>query len=238
MRYSIRSLVILMIFMHGSVAVLSQTTSTQIWNEYMLNMPLGKKISMEGALSYSTVLGQPKWRAFDVQFTPEFAVNKHVDIMAAALLSSTFQSESLSTLEIREMIGTRIHFTPDSRILTRLLLRFEQRNLEDKEAGSWDHSTRGRIRAEALIPINARSMSHDKLWYIITDAETFIVFDQDVQERFANRLRFRLGTGYRINYKFRIEFIYMMQRSKNTIGTDVESVDNVFRLRLKHYLRP
>jgi hypothetical protein len=192
---------------------------------------------MESAVSYSTVLDQPKWRAFDVQLTPELAVNKHIDVMAAALLSSTFQSETLSTFEIREMIGARFHFTPDSRVLTRLLVRFEQRNLEDKEAGSWDHSTRGRIRAEALIPVNERSMSHDKLWYIIADAEAFIVFDQDVHERFANRLRFRLGAGYRINYRFRIETIYMMQRSKNTTGTDVESIDNVFRVRLKHFLK-
>src|SRR5512137_2227052 len=136
MRYSLRSLIMLMIFIHGSVVVSSQTTSTQIWNEYMLNMPLSKKISMEAAVSYSTVIDQPKWRSFDFQLTPELAINKHVDVMAAVLLSSTFQSEALSTMEIREMIGARLHFTPDSRILTRLLVRLEQRNLRDRETGN------------------------------------------------------------------------------------------------------
>lgn len=237
MRSAGRFLFVLLIVIHVFNNAWSQTSSSQIWNEYMLNIPSGTRFNLEAAVSYSTVLEQPKWRAFDVQLTPEIAINKHLDIMAALLLSSTFQSEALSTLEIREMAGLRIHFTPESRALLRALVRFEQRNLEDRETGQWDHSTRGRVRAELLFPFNTTSLSTDKTWYGIADAETFIVFDQDVQERFANRLRFRAGVGYRINHSFRTEFIYMMQRSKNTLGTEIESVDNIFRVRLKHYLK-
>ncbi len=51
----------------------------------------------------------------------------------------------------------------------------------------------------------------DKLWYSLLDAEAFIVMDQDVEERFANRFRIRTGIGYRINYGLRLEFMYTLQ---------------------------
>lgn len=76
----------------------------------------------------------------------------------------------------------------------------------------------------------------DNLWYLILDVEQFVVLDQDVQERFANRFRLRTGLGYRVNYGLRLEFMYTMQRSKNTIDGDFTTSDNIFRFRIKQYL--
>jgi hypothetical protein len=212
--------------------------SEQAWTEYMLNYPFANSYNIEFAATYSTVLDQPKWRSFDVQLTPEYSLTQHVDLMAALFMGSTFQNQSLSTFEIREMLGTRIHFTPNKRILTRLLVRFEQRNLQDEETREWDHSTRTRLRLETVTPLNKPTMySGDKLWYAIVDGESFIVLDQDVKERFANRFRLRTGIGYRINYSFRVEFVYTLQQSKNTIEGDFSTSDNIFRFRLKQYLR-
>lgn len=209
----------------------------QLWFEYMLNYPFANSWNVELAGTYSTVLGQPKWRTFDVQLTPEYSVTQNVDILAAVYTGKTFQTESLTTAEVRGMIGTRLHFTPNRRILTRLLVRFEQRNQKDEEADSWDKSTRMRLRAETLTPLNKKSMfAGDDLWYLILDVESFIVMDNDVNERFANRFRFRTGVGYRFNYNFRAEFIYTLQESKNTLDDDHYTADNIFRFRLKHYL--
>ena len=215
----------------------AQSVNEQMWFEYMLNYPFANSWNVELAGTYSTVLDDPKWRALDLQITPEYSFSQNLDFMAALLTSNTFQTQSLSTFEVREMLGTRIHFTPNRRILTRLLLRFEQRNLQDLETKTWDNSTRSRVRAETIIPINKSSMfAGDKLWYTILDVEGFIVMDQDVNERFANRLRFRAGIKYRINYGTRLEFVYTLQRSKNILDGNFESTDNIFRFRLKHYL--
>lgn len=67
--------------------------------------------------------------------------------------------------------------------------------------------------------------------------EWFFTTDDDVNERFANRFRWRVGGGYRLNYGFRFEFLYMMQQSKDVIDGDFESSDNIFRFRVKQYLR-
>ncbi|MDL5048699.1 DUF2490 domain-containing protein, partial [Oscillatoria amoena NRMC-F 0135] len=107
----------------------------------------------------------------------------------------------------------------------------------DQETNAWSHSTRSRFRAETVIPLNKPSMyAGNKLWYSIADVEAFVVMDEDVEERFANRLRFRAGLGYRLSYGLRLEFMYTLQRSKNTLDSDHYTSDNIFRFRIKHYL--
>lgn len=203
----------------------------------MLNYPFANSYNLETAVTYSTSLRDEKWRSLEIQLTPEFSLSAHVDLMGAFLIGNTFQNEELSTLEVREMLGARFHFSPNARILTRLLLRFEQRNLQNQENDQWEHSNRTRIRIEGIMPLNYHSMyTGDRLWYAILDAEAFVVLDQDVNERFANRLRFRTGVGYRINYSWRIEFMYTLQKSKNMLEEDFTSTDQIYRLRLKQYL--
>ncbi len=221
----------------SSFVLKAQSVNEQLWFEYMLNIPFANTWNVELASTYTTVMQEPKWRALDLQVTPEYSFSQHIDFMGAFLVANTFQSQTLNTFEVREMLGTRIHFTPNRRVLTRLLVRFEQRNLQDKETNEWYHSTRTRIRAETIIPINKPSMyGGDKLLYSIIDAEAFVVMDQDVNERFANRLRFRTGIGYRINYGLRLEFVYTLQRSRNVLEDDFLTTDNIFRFRVKQYL--
>lgn len=211
--------------------------NSQVWFEYMLNYPFANSWNVEFASTYSTVMNQPKWRSLDFQVTPEYAITERIDVMAAFYVGKTYQNQSLSTSEIREMVGARFHFTPNKRILTRMLFRFEQRNQLQKETDQWSHSTRTRLRAETLTPINKPTMfSGDKLLYLILDAEAFIIHDKDIEERFANRFRFRSGLGYRVNYGLRVEFVYTLQESKNTIEDDFNTTDNIFRFRIKQYL--
>jgi hypothetical protein len=114
-------------------------------------------------------------------------------------------------------------------------LRLEQRNFQNLETKDWTQEYRPRIRAESLIPINKKSYFEDKLWYGIMDVEW--LFKTNIEERFANRFRWRTGIGYRLSYNFRFEFIYMLQLSRNTIEDNFESNDNIFRFRVKQYLR-
>jgi hypothetical protein len=133
------------------------------------------------------------------------------------------------------MIGTRIHFTPNRRVLTRLYLRLEQRNFLNLDSNEWESVFRPRARAESVIPINRENYYQDKLWYAIADVELLFSVD-DVEERFANRFRARVGVGYRVNYSSRFEFVFMGQHSRNGINENFTSTDAVFRFRYKHYL--
>ena len=216
--------------------VCAQSVDEQLWFEYMLNYPFANTWNMENAFAYSTVLTSPKWKEFDYSITLEKSFTQNVELVAQTMVGYTNQTETYNTLEIRPAIGVRLYLTPNKRIQTRLLFRLEQRNFENLETKEWTQVYRPRARAEAQIPINQNSMFKDKLWYGLVDVEWLFV-TTDVEERFANRFRLRTGIGYRLNYSLRFEFIYMLQESRNEIGQSFTTTDNIFRFRIKQYLR-
>ena len=86
-------------------------------------------------------------------------------------------------------------------------------------------------------PVNRRSNQRG-LWSIFADYEEFIVLDQQLEERFANRRRARIGVGYRLNYKHRFDLGYTRQTSRNEIDDDYTGTDNVIQLKYKMFLNP
>lgn len=214
----------------------AQPVNEQLWFEYMQNYPFADKWNLENAVTYSTLLNKPRWHALDYSATVEWSLNKNIDLLAQTLFSYTWQNEATNTLEIRPAIGTRIYFTLDKRIQTRLLLRLEQRNFKDLETKAWEQVYRPRIRAEIVIPFNKYSLAKDDVWYGMMTAE-WLHTNDELKERFANRQRFSIGAGYKLNYHIRFEFLYMLQKSRQLITDDFESSDNIFRFRVKQFLR-
>lgn len=213
----------------------AQNTNSQTWFEYMLNFPFANSFNLENAVTYSTLLEKPRWYSFDYTPTLEWSVTQHIDLLGQVVFSYTKQNESYNTFEVRPVIGSRIHITPHQRIQTRVLLRLEQRNLKNLETKEWDQTYRPRIRFESIVPINHNSYYTDKLWYALLDAEWLFTTD-DVKERFANRFRVRVGGGYRLNYNFRFEILYMNQQSRDETEDGFASSDNIIRFRIKHYV--
>jgi hypothetical protein len=211
-------------------------SNTQLWGEYMLNLPFANSFNLENTFVYSTLLQSPRWYSFEYAPTLEYSLDQHIDINAGSTFSFTAQTEDYNTFEARAMIGTRIHFTPNKRIQSRLYVRLEQRNLQNLDTHEWDQTYRSRVRAETLVPINRKNYHDDKMWYAIADLELLFT-TEDLKERFANRARARIGIGYRFNYTSRLEFLYMNQQSRNGIDEDFSSSDNIFRFRYKHFLR-
>lgn len=233
-RYSIKLFLVLLLSLTGAVTR-GQSTNTQLWFEHLLNYPFANVFNLENAFVYSTLRQSPRWYAFDYSPTLEYALGKHFDATVGVTLSYTAQTQNFNTVEIRPVLGTRIHITPERRVLTRIYLRLEQRNFLNLDTRAWERVLRPRIRAESIIPVNKESYYHDGLWYGIADIE-WLFSAQDVEERFANRFRARMGIGYRLSYSSRFEFIYMIQQSRNGIDEDFSSSDNIFRFRYKLYL--
>ncbi|MEJ1238407.1 DUF2490 domain-containing protein [Chryseolinea sp. T2] len=219
-----------------SIPIQAQSShGQQLWNEFYVNHSFANVYELQNRVRYRTNFGSSKWRALDLMSILDRSLTQNIDVVAGLTFSYVFQNDTVNTLEIRPMLGARVHFTPNRRVQSRLYLRFEQRNMHDQGSSDWQHSTRLRLRPELLIPLNKKSYFDDKLLYAIVDAEWFIVFDKDVDERYANRFRFRGGVGYRMSRQWRFEVIYMQQLSKNKIGTDFDSNDDIVRLRVKWY---
>lgn len=215
----------------------AQSSGGQFWGEYMVNYSFVNSFNLENAFTYSTVYHSPRWQALDYAPTLEYSLDANFDFSFGVTLSYTNQTEDYNTFEVRPVLGTRIHITPNRRVLTRLFIRLEQRNIKNLDTKDWQAVWRPRTRVEGLIPLNKSSFYEDKLWYGIIDGEWFFTNDDDVNERFANRFRLRVGIGYRLHYGSRFEFIYMHQESKNAIEDSFYTSDSIFRFRYKHFLR-
>ncbi|MEQ1586453.1 MAG: DUF2490 domain-containing protein [Cyclobacteriaceae bacterium] len=227
---------LLFLFLLSYQSLRAQNSTTQIWGEYLLTQPLRRSYKVEGRVAYRHDLDRQVWSQWEFRVMPEKKLNKHFDVLATLQYLATEQAASFTTREIREGLGTRIHFTPGSRIDTRLLLRVEQRNVYKVNAENWDHTSRGRIRAEAQGPINQKTMSGNHVWYALADVEAFLFVDANMDERFANRLRARAGMGYKLSHQWQFEIIYMWQESKNTLADDYENQQSIIRLRVRQTL--
>lgn len=200
----------------------------------MGNYPFANAFNFENSVSYNKVFSTPDWTDLSYSGTLEWSVTQVTEPIVQVVLAYTKQTDSYNTLEVRPVIGCRFYLSSARRIQSRLLIRLEDRHFKNMETGAWTQSYRPRLRAEAIIPINRDSYFTDKLWYGLTDVEALFTTN-DVQERFANRMRVRMGIGYRFSYSLRVEFMYMYQASRYGIDDTFSSSDNIFRFRVKQY---
>ncbi len=207
----------------------------QLWLDGELNYVYKLRYTFQDEISVKSLLfGGNRWLSLDMTPAFEYNINEYLDVVSSIPLSYSIQKE-FNMYEAGVMVGTRVYFTPFSRPQVRTLIRFENRWNYRDDLDSWDVNNRIRVRGEFIYPINKSVYNTDDLWYSITDAEFFFSINDDVSERFANRMRFRAGAGYRLNYKLRFEALYTCQLSRNTIADHFNNVSNILRLRVKYY---
>lgn len=211
----------------------------QLWLDFQVSYPFANRYLLENTTSYQTILNEAsKWRAFSLDPVFEYVLFTRLDLLSEIPMAYTVQKEGVSSMEIDPMVGVRFHISQNNKVDARFLLRYQLRAFRQIEAEDWDVSNRTRLRGEVYWSINGPNMFTDKLWYLFTDYEEFIVLDQQLDERFANRRRARIGLGYRLSYKHRFDLSYTRQSSRNEIDRDFISNDNVIQLKYKMFLNP
>ncbi|MCI0447938.1 hypothetical protein L0244_20340 [bacterium] len=81
--------------------------------------------------------------------------------------------------------------------------------------------------------MNHPKLTDDKTVCAISDWEWFIPIS-DVQERFANKQRIRAGLGYRRNFKWQFEALYIWTRSRKNADEHFTTSDNILDIRVKY----
>ena len=211
----------------------------QLWLEHQLSYPFKNRYLLENTTSYQTILTKEnKWRSYALSPVFEYALFTRLELTIEVPFAYTLQKEGSNTFEISPLVGGRFHITQGKRVDTRLVWRYQVRAFRQIEEGIWDISNRTRLRGEIFISLNGPNLFTDKLWYLFLDYEEFFVIDDQVEERFANRRRGRIGIGYRLNYKHRFDLSYTLQSSRNEIDGDFISNDNVLQFKYKMFLNP
>ncbi len=230
--------VVLLCLLASSYAGRAQT-GTQLWLDWQVSYPFGGRYLVENTFTYQTLMGGgEKWSALSISPTFEYTAWPVVDLTAEIPIGYTRQTDSKSSFEISPIVGARIHVTQNRRVNIRILPRFQSRNFQSIETGEWEYKGRFRLKAEVWVAINKPNLFNDKLWYAFADYEEFLVIDEQVEERYANLRRSKIGGGYRLSYKHRFEAMFTWQYSRDEINGQFTQIDNVFQLRYKMYLNP
>jgi Protein of unknown function (DUF2490) len=229
--------------------VASAQTTTQLWANLTLDWVKSDRLVYELDLEPKALIsapdGQPDWRNFDVTPNVEYSARPWLDLVGDLTLGRTTQTDDVDSTEVTPRVGARFHLfsrrqllkvreqAPQRRIVVRDLVRFESRNFFYTGGDADNEQTfRFRNRLEVLMPINKPSITDDGAGYWLADWEWFIPLD-DPEERFANRQRIRGGIGYRRNFNWRYELLYIWTRSRNTIDSGFSTNENIIDVRVK-----
>jgi hypothetical protein len=176
------------------------------------------------------------WQELTVTPAYEYYPNQRWDLVGRVLFSWVRQSDALTTFEIRPVLGFKVYLTAQvGKWMSRDVNRVEGRNIHYDELDEWETTYRYRNRLEVQYALNNSSIIDDKTYYALADAEIFINLGDAAVERFNDNWRFRAGLGYRQKWGWRIELLYTLQLTRNTIGEEFDVSNHIIRLRIKHY---
>jgi len=233
----------------ASPRVAAAQTSGQLWGTLTLNWlksdRLGFELEFEPKVTDWVPDGDAKWATLDATPGIEYAMRGWLDLVGELATAHTWQDDDVTSTELTPRAGLRLHFLsrelptgplrherlPRHRIVLRNLTRIEGRNLFYND-GTEDSVVRLRNRLEFQVPLNRPKISDDGARYFLIDWEWFIPLD-DPEERFASRQRVRAGIGYRHTRDWRLEALYIINRSRNTLEDSFTSTDHIVDIRVK-----
>ena len=96
------------------------------------------------------------------------------------------------------------------------LVRLEHRSFFYSDDTPDKHSWRARLRLEGRLALNHARLAQDRTLYAIGDVEYFQPLGEEVEERYVNKLRVRLGLGYRPSSRTRLEAIYVRDWNRDS----------------------
>lgn len=222
-------------------------TSNQVWADVILAKPWTEHwlgvLDLEGRAELNR---QSEWWSLRATPALEYFATKWLDLVGEVLVAYTLQPPDQRSLELAPRIGFRLHLfnevlhdlAPERVPLTRIdlynLTRLEYRAFwysDDTSSQSW----RLRNRIGGTIAINHKRLSDARTLYGALDVEVFVPLGDDIPETFASKYRVRIGFGYRFDYKWRFEALYIFDESRNTLQDDFSQTSNVLNFRLKRF---
>jgi Protein of unknown function (DUF2490) len=229
----------------AGVAEAQEPPSEQFWGNLVLSHPQGDRLvyalDFEPKWQYS---GSDTWRSYELTPSAEYFPRRWIDLVGETLVAATKQSTDVSSLEVTPRAGIRIHLLSNLRTMIRgrgtvgrvalaNFSRIEWRNLWYSNDSPSSHEWRFRNRVELKVGLNHKEMSLDKTLYLTTDFEVFVPLSDDPMERFTNKRRTRVGLGYHLDSRWRVEGLYIRDASRDNSGESFDTSANTVELTVK-----
>jgi len=159
-----------------------------------------------------------------------YTVNPHVQLWGGLIGTYTNNEESSDKLELRPFAGVKLFVPNGIKWNIYNFMRFEYRDIQDRDTGDWSGYSRIRDRIGVEFPLaSAERAWQAKTWYGLADAELFYRFDRSQ----IDPARLRAGIAYIASNRVRVELIYHMQWTRPTGNDSLRFTDNIIRLNIK-----
>ena len=203
-------------------------------------------LDVEPKVQVTDVTKQSRFANVDIWPSVEFAASGWFDLHGEFLTGFTSEQDGSNTTEFTERMGVRLHLfsrliqqrptrpgapreaQPKRRFTISTLLRFEHRDLQHSDApssGAW----RFRGRAELAHPLNRAKLTSEGTVYLTSDTELFVPVSDDPYQGQINQWRLRNGVGYRVNFRTRLEALYIWTTKKESdtgqFATESQTID-------------
>ncbi len=222
----------------------------QLWGNVTIDWVKSDRMTYEIDFEPKSLIvvpqGQPGWGNLDTTPNLTFAANDWLDLTAEVVAGYTKQTDAVDSFELTPRLGVTFHFlsrelphlrdserAPKRRLVLYNDLRVEWRNFYYTGDEPNSSTVRFRNRLGSRYPLNRSKVTDDGAAYLVADWEWFIPLS-DAAERFANRQRIRVGLGYRQNFNWRFEAMFMWTRSRDTIEENFAATDSIIDFRLRY----
>jgi hypothetical protein len=242
-----RRLLGLLLWGCASLLPAQEDTPTQLWGNVTLTYPK-EKWSFELDFEPKTLVsGGEDWWNVDVTSSAEHYPHKRLDLTGEFVVGFTKQTENVDSLEVTARLGLRInllnnlreqlpiHHHPLGRVRISTLIRVEHRHFRYAGGGTSEDEWRLRARIESKIGVNHEDLSKDKTLYVLADIEAFESLDEELDERYVTKGRFRAGLGFRFSYETRAEILYIHDWVRDSPGGEPQPDAEILDLKLKLY---
>jgi len=227
-------ILILLCFLLTSTTI-AQDKNIQTWVDYTTNNWINEEWLYYGDYGIRGVLSVDDWSQY--YLNPAFLYRKDVKLSYQGGMRFIYTSNlSISnTFELRPWQGVRYIWPRFSKFYFDNYFRLEERLLWETQVSGFDFSVRGRYRLrlrtlDFLLPLIPTKFTSSVSFEIFLDLKTVIV------ENYVGQNRITFSIGNHIAKDLLIELHYILQKSRKDENSEFESVDNIFRLRVKHNL--
>jgi hypothetical protein len=215
-------------------------TDVQGWLQYEYQNQIGKKLRGSFALGYRELLSTEDefggWSRLHLRANFSYGHRRWVTFEGGLGGFHTFSNNFSDLFELRTWQGA-IFFWPATRLWGREVdlrhrFRLEQRWTNLRDSGESDFGLRIRYRLATFMPLN-RPTIEVRSWYLPLMCEFFGDLGGEAPDYFAERIRLSIGVGRVFSDKWRLEFRYTAQKSRDTVESRFETTDHILDLRLR-----
>jgi hypothetical protein len=211
--------------------------SQQTWVDYDPTWQLKERWIFDNQITLRHAWTAPTFWEFRSRSQITYSPRKWLDLTGAIGLIVADQITAVDTFEVRPVVGVRFKHTIWRGIELSNFGRLEFRFQFDMDNHVLMSDRRYRNRSGAMIPINKTSLSAVGGYYGIIDAEWFWNSNKQIEERFNSRRRYRAGIGWKMSQTWNFQFLFVLQKSRDTIGESFKTTDDIYRIRFIHTIK-